>query len=199
MADGTAALEIRDIDKWFGSNHANRKVSMTIRRGSIHGVIGENGAGKSTIMNIVYGYLRPDGGSIAVNGRVIDIRTPWDAISNGIGMVHQHFMLVDNFTVLENVLLGVEGGPLLLAQRRAHLLGRDARHDVVAATGRVGHDQRDRPARVFALRPTGRCPRQGQSISQQEQAPSARRHALLSSIPLRILVSGERVTVAHSA
>jgi ABC-type uncharacterized transport system ATPase subunit len=151
MAGGPAALEIRDIDKWFGSNHANRKVSMTIRRGSIHGVIGENGAGKSTIMNIVYGYLRADGGSIAVNGRVVDIRTPWNAISNGIGMVHQHFMLVDNFTVLENVLLGVEGGPLLasgLARARGELqklqreYGLDVDPDALVSNLAVGLQQR---------------------------------------------------------
>jgi general nucleoside transport system ATP-binding protein len=151
MTGGPSALEIRNIDKWFGTNHANRSVSMTIRRGSIHGVIGENGAGKSTIMNIVYGYLRPDGGSLAVNGKVVDIRTPWDAISTGIGMVHQHFMLVDNFTVLENVLLGVEGGPLLapgLARARGELVklqreyGLDVDPDTPVGDLAVGLQQR---------------------------------------------------------
>jgi ABC-type uncharacterized transport system ATPase subunit len=107
------ALEIRDVDKWFGSNQANRRVSMTVRRGTIHGVIGENGAGKSTIMSIVYGYLQADAGTILVDGRPVPIRSPRDAIAAGIGMVHQHFMLVDTFTVLENVLLGAEGGPTL--------------------------------------------------------------------------------------
>jgi ABC-type uncharacterized transport system ATPase subunit len=114
-------------------------------------VIGENGAGKSTIMNIVYGYLRADGGSIAVNGRVVDIRTPWNVISNGIGMVHQHFMLVDNFTVLENVLLGVEGGPLLasgLARARGELqklqreYGLDVDPDALVGNLAVGLQQR---------------------------------------------------------
>jgi simple sugar transport system ATP-binding protein len=96
----------------------------------VHGIIGENGAGKSTLMNIVYGFLRADAGEVRVHGRTVDIRRPHDAIGAGIGMVHQHFMLVENFTVLENVVLGAEGGPLLgrgLGPARAELerLGRD--------------------------------------------------------------------------
>ena len=121
---GPPALELVGIDKWFGANHANRNVSLAVRRGSIHGVIGENGAGKSTIMSIVYGYLRADGGTVLVNGKPADIRTPRDAIAAGIGMVHQHFMLVDTFTVVENVLLGAEGGATLapgLARARGEL------------------------------------------------------------------------------
>ncbi|WP_158043662.1 ABC transporter ATP-binding protein [Skermanella pratensis] len=121
---GPPALELAGIDKWFGANHANKNVSLTVRRGSIHGVIGENGAGKSTIMSIVYGYLRADGGTVLVNGEPADIRTPRDAIAAGIGMVHQHFMLVDTFTVVENVLLGAEGGAILapgLARARKEL------------------------------------------------------------------------------
>ncbi len=109
------ALETVAINKWFGSNHANRDVSLTVPKGTIHGVIGENGAGKSTIMSIVYGYLRADSGDIRVNGRSVSIRSPRDALGAGIGMVHQHFMLVDPFTVLENVLLGAEGGVTLSA------------------------------------------------------------------------------------
>lgn len=125
-----AALETRAIDKWFGANHANRAVSLRIPAGTIHGIVGENGAGKTTIMSIVYGYLRPDRGEILVNGRPVTVRTPRDALAAGVGMVHQHFMLVDNFTVLENVLLGAEGGATLaagLAQARAELtrLARD--------------------------------------------------------------------------
>src|SRR5688500_4771267 len=103
------ALELSNVNKWFGTNHANKDVSLTVHRGSIHGVIGENGAGKSTIMSIVYGYLRADSGTVEVNGKRTDIRTPRDAIAAGIGMVHQHFMLVDTFTVVENVLLGEIG------------------------------------------------------------------------------------------
>ena len=82
-------------------------------QGSIHGIIGENGAGKSTLMSILYGFYRPDSGSIEVAGRAIQIATPADAIAAGIGMVHQHFMLVEPLTVLENVLLGAEQGALL--------------------------------------------------------------------------------------
>ncbi len=124
------ALETVAINKWFGTNHANRDVSLSVPAGTIHGVIGENGAGKSTIMSIVYGYLRADGGEIRVNGNPAAIRTPRDALAAGIGMVHQHFMLVDPFSVLENVLLGAEGGVTLsggLARARAELtrLARD--------------------------------------------------------------------------
>src|SRR3954468_12836497 len=107
------ALELSGINKWVGANHANKNVSLTVRRGSIHGVTGENGAGKSTIMSIVYGYISADSGTVHVNGKPTDIRTPRDAIAVGIGMVHQHFMLVDTFTVVENVLLGAEGGATL--------------------------------------------------------------------------------------
>jgi general nucleoside transport system ATP-binding protein len=110
--------------------HANRAVNLSVARGSIHGLIGENGAGKSTLMNIVYGFHRADSGEILVNGRRVEISRPRDSIEAGIGMVHQHFMLVDRFTVLENVVLGAEGGRTLgpgLAEARAGLerLGRD--------------------------------------------------------------------------
>src|SRR3954464_1171428 len=118
------AIELRHIDKRFGANHANRDVSLTVARGSIHGIVGENGAGKSTIMSIVYGFLQPDRGTIRVDGREAAIRSPRDAIAAGIGMVHQHFMLVDTFTVLENVLLGAEGGATLasgIAKARCEL------------------------------------------------------------------------------
>ena len=124
------ALELRGIDKRFGAVHANRAVSLSIAAGSIHGLIGENGAGKSTLMNIVYGFHRADAGEILVHGRRVDLQAPHQAIAAGIGMVHQHFMLVENFTVLENVVLGVEGGRRLaagLARARAELekLARD--------------------------------------------------------------------------
>ncbi len=145
------ALELRGIDKRFGSVHANRAISFAVAAGSVHGLIGENGAGKSTLMNIVYGFHRPDAGVILVNGREVEIHSPQDAISAGIGMVHQHFMLVENFTVLENVLLGVEGGPLLargLARARMELqkIGRDygleVPLDALVGTLPVGLQQR---------------------------------------------------------
>jgi len=107
------ALELRGIDKRFGSVHANRAITFAVSAGSIHGLIGENGAGKSTLMNIVYGFQSADAGEIRVQGRTVKIGSPQEAIAKGIGMVHQHFMLVENFTVLENIVLGVEGGALL--------------------------------------------------------------------------------------
>ena len=130
MPQPPPALETRGVNKWFGANHANRDVSLAVPKGTIHGVIGENGAGKSTIMSIVYGYLPADGGTILVEGRPVAVRSPRDALAAGIGMVHQHFMLVDPFTVLENVLLGAEGGVTLaagMARARAELsrLARD--------------------------------------------------------------------------
>ena len=129
------ALELRAIDKRFGPVHANRAISFSVARGSVHGLVGENGAGKSTLMNIVYGFHRADSGEIWVNGRRVDLGSPQAAIAAGIGMVHQHFMLVENFTVLENVVLGVEGGRLLaggLARARTELekLARDYALDV---------------------------------------------------------------------
>src|SRR5262249_56731320 len=104
------AVLLRNIDKRFGEVHANRDVSLAVRAGTIHGIVGENGAGKSTLMGILYGYHRPDRGEIRVDGRPVTIRSPRDALSAGIGMVHQHFILVETFSVLENVVLGVEGG-----------------------------------------------------------------------------------------
>ncbi|MDH5557010.1 MAG: ABC transporter ATP-binding protein [Alphaproteobacteria bacterium] len=108
-----AAIELRGINKTFGTVRANNDVSMAVRAGAIHGIVGENGAGKSTLMSILYGFYSADSGVIRVGGKPVAIRSPNDAIAAGIGMVHQHFMLVDNFTVLENVMMGAESGPLL--------------------------------------------------------------------------------------
>ncbi len=107
------AIELVGIDKKFGAVHANKNINLAVSKGSIHGVIGENGAGKSTLMSILYGFYQADAGQIRINGEPIVIRDSQTAISAGIGMVHQHFMLVDNFTVLENVILGAEGGAVL--------------------------------------------------------------------------------------
>ncbi len=107
------AVELRGIDKRFGQVHANRGIDMAVRRGSVHGLIGENGAGKSTLMSILYGFYTPDAGHIAVHGKPTPIPDSHSAIRAGIAMVHQHFMLIDTMTVLENVMLGVEGGALL--------------------------------------------------------------------------------------
>ena len=145
------ALEAVGIDKRFGARRANIDVSMAVARGTIHGLVGENGAGKSTLMNIVYGYYRADGGEVRVGGRHVRISGPDDAIALGIGMVHQHFMLVDDFTVLENVVLGAERGfllrrPLARARRAIERLGREygleADPDAVAGALPVGVRQR---------------------------------------------------------
>ncbi len=107
------AIELRGIDKSFGLVHANRNINLTVRKGTIHGIIGENGAGKSTLMSILYGFYQADSGDIVVDGNVVTIKDPNAAIAHGIGMVHQHFMLVENFTVLENVMLGAEDSQIL--------------------------------------------------------------------------------------
>jgi general nucleoside transport system ATP-binding protein len=103
-----AAVELRGITKRFPGVVANRDINIVVRRGQVHAVVGENGAGKSTLMKILFGMQRPDEGSIAVDGRDVSFHSPSDAIAAGVGMVHQHFMLADNFTVLENVVLGSE-------------------------------------------------------------------------------------------
>ena len=110
---GPPAIELRGISKRFGAVEANRDVHLSVAPGSIHGIVGENGAGKSTLMSILYGLYEADAGEIRIAGQPLAIRNTHDAIAAGIGMVHQHFMLVEPFTVLENVLLGAESGPLL--------------------------------------------------------------------------------------
>ena len=102
-------LELKNINKSFGHVQANKNINLIINQGTIHGIIGENGAGKSTLMSIVYGLYQADSGSISVSGKEIKLKSPRDSIESGIGMVHQHFMLVENFTVLENIVLGFEG------------------------------------------------------------------------------------------
>ncbi len=118
------AIELKGISKSFGAVHANRNIDLKIEAGTIHGIIGENGAGKSTLMSILYGFYQADRGRINVGGKKAAINTPSDAIALGIGMVHQHFMLVQNFSVLENVILGAEGEALLntsIARARSEL------------------------------------------------------------------------------
>ena len=103
-------LELKNIRKTFGDCVANDDVSFVVHRGTIHAVVGENGAGKSTAMKIVYGFYNADSGEIHLDGGRVNIRNPHDAIALGIGMVHQHFMLVDTMTVAENIVLGAETG-----------------------------------------------------------------------------------------
>ena len=102
------SLELKAITKRFGALVANDQIDLKVEKGEIHAILGENGAGKSTLMNIVYGLLAPDSGSIIVDGKNVSINEPSDALNCGIGMVHQHFMLVPVFTVAENIVLGHE-------------------------------------------------------------------------------------------
>jgi simple sugar transport system ATP-binding protein len=101
-------VELRGITKRFPGVVANRDINITVQRGHVHAIVGENGAGKSTLMKILYGMQKPDEGTIAIEGRQLSFSSPGDAIAAGVGMVHQHFMLADNLTVLENVVLGSE-------------------------------------------------------------------------------------------
>ncbi|GAA0922575.1 ABC transporter ATP-binding protein [Virgisporangium aurantiacum] len=105
---GRVAVELRGITKRFPGVVANSDIHLRVDRGTIHAIVGENGAGKSTLMKILYGMYRPDEGEILIDGKTSTLHTPQQAIAAGIGMVHQHFMLADNLTVLENVVLGAE-------------------------------------------------------------------------------------------
>jgi ABC-type uncharacterized transport system ATPase subunit len=111
--EADAAIELIGISKRFGRVQANNNVSLRVERGSVHGIVGENGAGKSTLMSIVYGFYEADAGTIRIAGKPVRIASSRQAIDHGIGMVHQHFMLVDTLSVLENIMLGAEGGALL--------------------------------------------------------------------------------------
>jgi general nucleoside transport system ATP-binding protein len=119
------AIELKGISKAFGPVQANKDISIRVQPGTIHGIIGENGAGKSTLMSILYGFYKADKGEIFIGGRKTEIPDSQAAIAAGIGMVFQHFKLVENFTVLENVILGAEDGGLLkpsLAKARNSLI-----------------------------------------------------------------------------
>jgi simple sugar transport system ATP-binding protein len=120
----TVAVELRGITKRFPGVVANDDINIRVMAGQVHAIVGENGAGKSTLMKILYGMQRPDEGAISIGEREVHFRSPKDAIGAGVGMVHQHFMLADNLTVLENIILGSEPtrGPVVaLAQARARV------------------------------------------------------------------------------
>jgi len=119
MADDHIVLEAKDITKQFPGVLANDRVNFDLRKGEIHALLGENGAGKTTLMNILYGLHRPDSGEVFVNGKSIMIHSPKDSIQAGIGMVHQHFMLIPVFSVAENVMLGDETTHLGMLDIRA--------------------------------------------------------------------------------
>jgi ABC-type uncharacterized transport system ATPase subunit len=150
-ADAAFAIELKGISKAFGPVQANKDINIAVPKGTIHGIIGENGAGKSTLMSILYGFYKADAGQIFVNGQLTAIPDSQSAIRAGIGMVFQHFKLVQNFSVLENIILGVEDGPMLnasLAKARKELerLARDYELDVdpdaLIEDLSVGHQQR---------------------------------------------------------
>jgi simple sugar transport system ATP-binding protein len=126
-------LELRGITKRFGSLVANDGIDLTVEPGEIHALLGENGAGKSTLMNVLYGLLQPDQGQILLDGEPVEFHNPREALAAGIGMVHQHFMLVPVFTVAENVMLGVERTSVLGLLNR-----RRARQDVLELSSKYG-------------------------------------------------------------
>ena len=101
------ALELKNITKTFGAVYANKNVSIDVKQGEILSILGENGSGKTTLMNMVAGIYFPDEGQIFVNGKEVVIKSPKDAFDNKIGMIHQHFKLVDVFTATENIVLGL--------------------------------------------------------------------------------------------
>ena len=155
---GPHAVELRGITKRFPGVVANRDIELRVARGEVHAIVGENGAGKSTLMKTLYGEHRPDEGTIALEGREVSFRSPGEAIAAGIGMVHQHFMLADNFTVLENIVLGSEptkGGRLDRAEARRRILeiseryGLGLRPDVLVEDLGVGDRQRVEIAKVL--------------------------------------------------
>ena len=129
VGDPSGGIVVRDILKQFPGVVANHDVNITIRPATVHALIGENGAGKSTLMKILYGVQKPDGGTITVDGTEVHFSSPTDAIKVGIGMVFQHFMLADNLTVLENVVLGAE---------KLHGIGDEARAEVVRISDAYG-------------------------------------------------------------
>ncbi|HBQ36528.1 MAG TPA: heme ABC transporter ATP-binding protein, partial [Rhodobacteraceae bacterium] len=151
QATGAPAIELIGISKAFGPVQANKDISLSVARGSIHGIVGENGAGKSTLMSILYGVYKSDAGEIFIGGKKTLIHDSAAAIAAGIGMVHQHFKLVENFTVLENVILGMEDGGLLkpsLAKARKLLQKLSDEYelsvdpDALIENLSVGHQQR---------------------------------------------------------
>ena len=145
------AIELKGISKAFGPVQANKDISLSVAKGAIHGIVGENGAGKSTLMSILYGFYKADAGEIWINGKKTSIPDSQAAIRAGIGMVHQHFKLVENFTVVENVILGAEDGAMLrpsISKARKVLLdleheyGLEVNPDAIIEDLSVGHQQR---------------------------------------------------------
>ncbi|HUQ28003.1 MAG TPA: ABC transporter ATP-binding protein [Usitatibacter sp.] len=140
MTTPGAAVRMTGIEKRFGPVKANDAVDLTVAAGTVHALVGENGAGKSTLMSVLYGLYEPDAGAIEVFGKPASLRSTHDAIALGLGMVHQHFMLVDTLTALENVMLGAEPHALL---KRAEAMVRPKLQELMVSTGlRVDLDAR---------------------------------------------------------
>src|SRR5690606_10246175 len=182
VPDQVPAVRLTSITKRFPGVVANRDINLTIERGEVHALCGENGAGKSTLMKILYGMQRPDEGTIEVEGEQVSFRTPADAIARGIGMVHQHFKLAANLTVLENVILGAEPRGTGLRRGRAAL---------AAARGQL-------PAPSRAIGPRGGRGRRGEKIGAGCRGPRwprgridfaaarAKNHAVARAYGLRV-------------
>src|SRR6476661_10039197 len=136
---GSVAVQLTGITKRFPGVIANSDINITVRRGTVHALVGENGAGKSTLMKTLYGMHQPEEGTITVNGSQVVFHSPADAIGVGIGMVHQHFMLADNLTVWENIVLGAEqmgsGGRLDVRGARARIDELARRYGLVVDSG----------------------------------------------------------------
>ena len=106
--ENTVVIQMKDIVKKFGDFTANDHINLTVHKGEVHAILGENGAGKSTLMNVLYGLYKPTSGQIFIDGQEVHLNGPRHAIELGVGMVHQHFMLIQPFTVTDNIILGVE-------------------------------------------------------------------------------------------
>ncbi|MBP8211967.1 MAG: ATP-binding cassette domain-containing protein, partial [Ilumatobacteraceae bacterium] len=151
MSNETLAVQLAGIEKRFPGVIANHDVNLNVRARTIHAIVGENGAGKSTLMKTLYGMHQPEAGTISVFDQPITFRSPSDAIAAGIGMVHQHFMLADNLTVLENIVLGAEpvaGGVIKYDDARRTLqaiMAQSGTHvDLEATVSDLGVGQRQR-------------------------------------------------------
>ena len=140
MADDALVLELEGITKRFPGVVANDRVDFDLRRGEVHALLGENGAGKTTLMNVLYGLYRADEGEIRVKGTPVTFHSPKDAIQHGIGMVHQHFMLIPVMTVAENIVLALEptrSGVLLDYARRRRPRARAGREASASSSTRM--------------------------------------------------------------
>ncbi len=178
MDNSPAVLRMEGITKRFPGVLANDQVSFDIRPGEIHALLGENGAGKSTLMKILYGLHRPDSGQIFVNGRAVEIDSPRAAVDLGIGMVHQHFMLVPNLTAVENAVLG-------LPSRRPPLL------DLEAARARLAELSADYQLDVDPLAPVWQLPVGAQQRLEILKALFREARVLVLDEPTAVLAPAE--------